>query len=112
MESKDTAGMPECYIISAKWTHKKDDWFCFWRPDSKGYTIFTDQAGIYEICKSTEVDTERAQGSIYVKRSVVDGLTKPLVYDAVEHAMLPNTSEVRLMLSIKLKELKAKYKTV
>jgi hypothetical protein len=81
-------------------SRKDDEHICWWKPDSKGYTICIDKAGEYSeaearsICVSTlciavpkEVAASVSRSTPYYRRS--NGMLAPL-YDGTNHRPVPN----------------------
>ena len=84
-------------------THKWDEHICWWKPDSKGYTICVDKAGRYteekarSICRSSECIAVRvdaaesiARSTPYYRRS--DG-TLAKLYDGGPYRPVENSSK-------------------
>lgn len=84
-------------------TTKSSEHICWWKPDSCGYTICIDKAGLYSqeeassICVSglciavtKQVAQDLSRGTPYFRRS--NGELERL-YDGGEHTVVPNTKE-------------------
>ena len=96
--------MSDQYLIAhVGHTHKGDEHICWWKPDSKGYTICVDKAGRYteekarSICHSSECIAVRvdaaesiARSTPYYRRS--DG-TLAKLYDGGPHRPVENSSK-------------------
>lgn len=92
--------MSEYLIAHIGHTNKSDEHVCWWKPDSRGYTICIDKAGMYSeqearsICQSTlciavpkAVAEQLAKTTPYYRRQ--DGSLNKL-YDGGPHRPVPN----------------------
>jgi hypothetical protein len=79
------------YIISLKHTGKNDPAVTFWKPDSIGYSVAIDRAGIYE---NPEEGYHTDDLNIARPKYMVDPLLKKMSYgDFKNMLMLPNTKK-------------------
>lgn len=94
--------MSKYYYISLKWTHKEDAVYIFWSPNSQGYTISLDGAGVYEKeLNNYDVKSVRVED--------VNRYCEHVRYYAHIYSVLPNSKQVRDVLNIKKKDLDAAY---
>jgi hypothetical protein len=87
--------------ISTKYTHRKDQWFFFWRPKAQGYNFTREEAGIFDRAYST---TEHV---FSVNVETIAPLFIATEYRKRRCHVLPNTPAVRKALGIKLSDLKS-----
>jgi len=88
--------------ISTKYTHKKDKYFFFWRPNSAGYNFTREEAGIY---------THAYSSTEHVFSVNIETVAPHFI--AIEYRgrwchVLPNTPAVRKAIGIKLNDLKSR----
>jgi len=100
--------MSQYLIAHIGHTGKDHEHITWWRPDSRGYTVCIDKAGLYEadeaesICKdgiciavTKPVAEEHARSTPYFRRS--DGSLNKM-YDGGPHRVIPNDAQVWLRL--------------
>lgn len=100
------------YIISKKWTGRKDAFITLWRPNSAGYCFSQECAGKYEAQK-VESHPEHYHHPLnaVADESTVNPLFVKVMYDNREIHVVPNTAQNRKLLGIKLKELDRFYRS-
>lgn len=101
--------MQQYYIISTKHTHKRDRWFTFWRPDSKGYTFYKSDAGVYEPPPTLDIEKEKQMGAVYADKHLVDTLSASIKYEGKDRLILQNTPMIRALFKIDHRECKAPH---
>lgn len=69
------------YIISIKWTYKKDFAFNFWGPNNLGYSRFKKDVGLYDYDKAFSIAGGCHFDGWPVPQSVVDSLWVKAVYE-------------------------------
>lgn len=93
--------------LSLKRTHKNDDWFCFWRPNSAGYTMFVHDAGEYD----TPYDGDTNPPSVKtIKLSEFEQHVITVHWAGKQIRVVPNREEVRRALGILPSDLHASHK--
>lgn len=96
------------YIISGKWTHKKDKAITLWRKNARGYCWRKDWSGVFneEYVKGMD-----GKDCIPIEKSVVDKVFMKMEYEGEEILAIPNIASIRKHLGITLKELTSPKKT-
>lgn len=101
--------MNKYYILTFRYTHKKDIWLSFWRPDNVGYCWYKDWAGIY-----LRYDTEdfiRENTMYFIKAEIVDALWEPVFYENKIQYVIFNSLKNIEALNIMRVQLKGYYPT-
>ena len=94
------------YIISGKWSHKKDLALTLWRKNNSGYCWRKDWSGVFN-----EEDAKLIEkpDDILVEASTVDRLWVKMNYEGEEIKAIPNIAPVRKILGITLNDLNKKF---
>lgn len=99
----------EYYLLSLKWTNKKDKWFTFWRSDAKGYTWFKEYIGTYDEEKALKYNG--FDDTLMIEKDIIDKLWDEFDYEGSKKLALLNIQNIRSILQIDTSDLKSKYKT-
>ena len=96
----------EYYIISGKWTHKKDKALTLWRKKAAGYCWRKDWAGLFD---EDYVKGFNGADAIPIKKEIVDSTFMKMNYEGTEILAIPNIASIRKHLGITLNHLKKKH---
>lgn len=97
--------MKQYYILSLKHTSRADSGITLWGPNSQGYTIFIDRAGLY-----TESDRPEREypDNVFVEKELVEKHMAKTVYGGHYGDALPNDPTVWAALKLDTKQMKPK----
>lgn len=99
------------YLISLKWTHKKDRWLTLWGKNQAGYQYFKETAGTYNKKMAKQIDNSKEEipSVLAVPASKLEPLWDSLNHESKSVHVLRNTPENRKAIGIKLSQLLKKW---
>lgn len=100
------------YIFSGKWTHVKDAWLTFWRPNHAGYCWYKTWMGTYPAPFRKDAVQDRAHGQIHLQIVDVSKLFVKVEFEGEIREVILNTVENRKALGLHKHELKASSRTI
>lgn len=96
----------EYYIISGKWTHKKDKAITLWRKNAAGYCLRKDWSGLFSEEYVKDMD---GLDCIPIEKEIVEDVFFKMNYEGTEFLAIPNVASIRRHLGVTLKQLRRKY---
>lgn len=98
------------YIISKKWTGRKDAFLTLWRPNNSGYCFSDELAGKYTDEKiASNKEYYHHPLNLVIDETIIKPLLTPVFYENRHLNIIPNTAKNRKLLGIKAKELDKDY---